>query len=62
MEYDVDHLTKKRSPRWKINFRAPIWTFILIFVVSFLFGSFVDEGYSDGMNNGCQVYQQPNSK
>lgn len=58
MEYDIDHLLNKRSSRWKINFRAPVWMFLLIFIVAFLFGSFADDGYSTGINGGAQIEQQ----
>lgn len=62
MEYDIDHLLNKRSSQWKINFRAPIWIFLLIFIVAFLFGSFADDGYSAGMNSGSRIDQQSISK
>lgn len=47
MDYDIDHLINKQTSRWKINFRAPIWIFILIFAVSLLFGEYEHEGFSE---------------
>lgn len=56
MDYDIDHLIKKQTSRWKINFRAPIWIFILIFAVSLLFGEYEHEGFSEeGLKVGGHI-------
>jgi len=59
MGSDIDHSTKKRLSQWKINFRAPIWMFTLILVVALLFGNFVDEGYSEVVNQTGASYLYP---
>lgn len=61
MEYNVDHLINKRTTRWKINFRAPIWVFILIFAVTLLFGGDKHEGFSEGLETDSHVSLPPDS-
>lgn len=52
MKDDIEYLTNKRSARWRINFRAPIWIIILIVVGTFLFNGYTHEGYSEGLKKG----------
>ena len=59
MGSEIDHSTNKRLSRWKLNFRAPVWIFMLIFVFALLFGSFVEEGYSDEVNQIGASYLYP---
>ena len=59
MGAEIDHSTNKRLYRWKLNFRAPIWIFMLIFVIALLFGNFVEQGYSEVVNQTGASYLYP---
>ena len=59
MGSDIGHSILKRLSQWKINVRAPIWMFTLIFIVAFLLNNFVDEGYREVVNQTNPPYLYP---